>query len=193
MNPIELVTSYMQRNKIDFALTGAFAMSAWGIVRASQDVDFVVVTSKKNYEKILSFAKRRMLSVVESTSRQIILRDERTLFDYDFIFIHDIIIGRMYKNSKVKYVYGKKIKVVTPEDLIIGKLFRLVTSYNPNDISDILALATKNSLNANYLCSVIKRDAAVYNVLRNIVEEAKKYRYGNLNLLIGARRLSACL
>jgi len=195
MNPIKLITTYLQRNKVKFALTGAFAMSAWGVVRASQDIDFAVVASGKSHEKILNFAKKHALSVVESTERQIILRNEQTLFDYDFIFIHDTVTGRMYKNSRLKYVYGKKIKIASPEDLIISKLFRLVISYNHNDVSDILALATMNALNASYLCPLIRRDSAVYRVLRNIAEEAGKhrYRFGNLDLTAGARRLSACL
>lgn len=168
-------------------------MSVWGVMRASQDIDFVVVTSRQNYEKILNFARMYNLSVVERTERQITLRDEQTLFDYDFIFVRDIATERMYKNSKLKYMYGKKIRVVSPEDLIISKLFRLVVSYNHTDVTDILALATRNTLNAGYMCSVVKRDSALYNVLGNVVREAGKYRYGNLDLTTGARQLSDCL
>lgn len=115
------------------------------------------------------------------------------MFDYDFIFIHDIMTEQMYKNSKVKYAYGTRIRVVSPEDLIISKLHRLVISRNIYDASDILALASQNVLDARYLCSAVKRNDVLNRVLRDVIEEADTHRFGSYNLAVGAKRLSTCL
>lgn len=72
----ELITilDYLRDNKVEFAITGAAAMSVWGVIRASFDVDFVVVAAESNREKIIKFAKKMNLTVISNTENQITLR-----------------------------------------------------------------------------------------------------------------------
>jgi hypothetical protein len=38
----QLLIDFFEQEKIDYALIGAFALKAYGYVRATQDVDFIV-------------------------------------------------------------------------------------------------------------------------------------------------------
>ncbi|MBN1102930.1 MAG: hypothetical protein JXL84_05910 [Deltaproteobacteria bacterium] len=38
----ELLTAFFERQRVDYALVGAFALQAYGYARATQDVDFAV-------------------------------------------------------------------------------------------------------------------------------------------------------
>ena len=50
---IENLIHFFARKEIDFAVIGAFALKAYGYVRATQDVDFLV--RGKDQEKIIPF------------------------------------------------------------------------------------------------------------------------------------------
>lgn len=99
----------------------------------------------------------------------------------------------MYRNAKIKYAFGKRLKVVTPEDLIIGKLCKLVGFFNHDDARDILALATENALNTDYLCGKIRSDVKLKNALLKVVADAKSYRYRDFDLSFGTKQISVCL
>jgi len=38
----QLLINFFERERIDYALIGAFALKAYGYIRATQDVDFIV-------------------------------------------------------------------------------------------------------------------------------------------------------
>jgi hypothetical protein len=86
-----------------------------GVISASFDVDFVVVLSKMNRDKIIEFADKRNLTVISNTENQITLRNPETLLDYDFLFTTNKIMEAMYRNAKIKYAFGRRIEVVTPK------------------------------------------------------------------------------
>ncbi len=193
MRELATILGYLRENKIEFAITGAAAMSVWGVIRASFDVDFVVVLSKRNRDKIMDFAKKEGLAVISDTENQITLRDPETLFDYDFLFTTSKILEAMYRNAKSKRAFGRRIKIVTPEDLILGKLCRLVVSFNHDDARDILALAAVNVLDTDYLCEKLRENFPLQRALKKVVKNADAYRYKDFDLTLGARRLSICL
>jgi hypothetical protein len=193
MNEIVTLVDYLQRNKVPFALTGAPAMAAWGYGRASADIDFVVVVSERNYKKVREFGKRRNLTLVSDTPDQITLRDEGVLFDYDFLFTTNAIVRAMYENSAVKHAFGKRFRVVRAEDIILGKLFRMVVSYNLDDARDIIVLASITELDIRYLREKIKKSKELLQPLKKAIKNADQLRYKDFDLGIGAARLSACL
>lgn len=192
MNEIAEIIEYLQKNKVPFALTGAPAMAVWGYGRASEDIDFVVVVGERNHSKIIEFGESRDLTLVSDTPDQITLRDKKTLFDYDFLFTTNKIVDEMYQNAKAKTAFGKRFRVVRAEDIIIGKLFRMVTSYNHEDARDILVLATIRELDYEYLCKKINKSAELLRPLKDAIQNADKLRYKNYDLRIGASRLSNC-
>jgi hypothetical protein len=52
-NVLQLLANHFKQEKIDYALIGAFALKAYGYVRATQDVDFLV--RNKHQDKIIAY------------------------------------------------------------------------------------------------------------------------------------------
>jgi hypothetical protein len=48
----QLLIEFFERERIDYALIGAFALKAYGYVRATQDVDFIA--RQKDQKKIIA-------------------------------------------------------------------------------------------------------------------------------------------
>lgn len=192
MNEIAEIIDYLRKNNVPFALTGAPGMAVWGYGRASEDIDFVVVVGERNRNKIIEFGKGRNLVLVSDTPDQLTIRDMKTLFDYDFLFTTNKIVDEMYKNAKTKTAFGKRFKVVRAEDIIIGKLFRMVTSYSHVDALDILALATIREMDYAYLRKKFTKSTELLRPLKEAIQNADKLRYKDYDLRIGASRLSNC-
>ena len=54
-NILQLLANHFKQEKIDYALIGAFALKAYGYVRATQDVDFLV--RNKHQHKIIGYVE----------------------------------------------------------------------------------------------------------------------------------------
>ena len=192
MEEFTVVLDFLRENEVEYAITGAAAMSVWGVIRASFDVDFVLLDSESR-RRIVDFARGRGFDIILNMEGRVTLRDRSTLLEYDFLFARTEAMIEMCRNAKLKYAFGRRIRVAAPEDIILGKLWKMLESFNHDDARDILALATVSVLNMEYLCSRIKRSPALRAVLGRIVEDADSYRYKEMSLTDGAERLSTCL
>ncbi|MCL4457123.1 MAG: nucleotidyl transferase AbiEii/AbiGii toxin family protein [Nitrospirae bacterium] len=131
----------------DYALIGGLALSAWVRPRTTRDVDLVVIISKKiNWDDLISLIQTRLqkkVSVHKATPRMTI--QEKFSFMSGHIQVDIIGTGgfdlatEAIKNGVVAAVFGKNIKVATPEYLILLKLLPL----SGQDIIDIKGLAKK--------------------------------------------------
>ncbi|WP_333655463.1 nucleotidyl transferase AbiEii/AbiGii toxin family protein [Dissulfurispira sp.] len=131
----------------DYALIGGLALSAWVRPRTTRDVDLVVIISKKiNWADLISLIQTRLqkkVSVHKATLRMTI--QEKFSFMLGQIQVDIIGTGGFdlaadaIKNAVVADVFGKSIKVATPEYLILLKLLPL----SNQDIIDIKELAKK--------------------------------------------------
>ena len=131
----------------DYALIGGLALSAWVRPRTTRDVDLVVIISKKiNLDDLISIIQTRLqkkVSVHKATKRMTI--QEKFSFMSGHILVDIIGTGGFdlaadaIKNAVIADVFGKSIKVATPEYLILLKLLPL----SSQDIIDIKELAKK--------------------------------------------------
>lgn len=131
----------------DYALIGGLALSAWIRPRTTKDIDLIVVASKdikwKNVASIIETRLHKKVAVQKMTQRTHI--KEKLSFILGQIEV-DIISTKGFdlaeeaiKNSVVAKVFGKHIKVVVPEYLILLKLLPL----SSQDTIDIRALVKK--------------------------------------------------
>jgi hypothetical protein len=134
----------------DYALIGGLALSAWVRPRTTRDVDLVVIISKKiRWNDLVSIIQTRLqkkVSVHKSTPLTTI--QEKFSFMSGHIQVDIIGTGGFdlaadaIKNAVVANVFGKNIKVATPEYLILLKLLPL----SNQDIIDIKELAKKSNM-----------------------------------------------
>jgi len=131
----------------DYALIGGLALSAWIRPRTTKDIDIVIAVSKKiKWENIASIIETRLhkkVAIQKGTQRTNI--KEKLSFISGQLEV-DVINTRGFslaeeaiRNAVVTDVFGKNVKVVTPEYLILLKLLPL----SDQDTVDIKALIKK--------------------------------------------------
>lgn len=131
----------------DYALIGGLALSAWIRPRTTKDVDLAIVISKNfSWTDIVSIIETRLqkkIALHKGTQRMHI--KEKLSYVTGHIEVDVIstkgfeLAAEAIKKSVVAEVFGKKMKVVTPEYLILLKLLPL----SAQDAVDIKALSKK--------------------------------------------------
>lgn len=132
----------------DYALIGGLALSAWAEPRNTRDVDLVVGvaegTSWSQIAALIESRLRRRTVVKKGTLRTII--QEKISFASGPIEV-DLIGTRGFelaeeamRHALVTEVFGRKVRIVTPEYLVLLKLLPL----GPQDRIDIVALLKRS-------------------------------------------------
>jgi hypothetical protein len=131
----------------DYAMIGGLALSAWVRPRTTRDIDLVVAVSRKaDWSDIVSLIETRLGKKVATQKGS-----QRTNIKEKLSYVSgpievDVISARGFslaaeaiKQAVLAEVFDKKVKVVTPEYLILLKLLPL----SGQDVLDIKALAKK--------------------------------------------------
>jgi len=131
----------------DYALIGGLALSAWVRPRTTRDVDLAVIISKKiKWSDLISIIESRFqkrTAIHKATPRAIIKEKFSFMsghFQVDITGTKDFDLAvEAIKHAAVAEVFDKKIKVATPEYLILMKLLPL----SNQDSLDISMLSKK--------------------------------------------------
>lgn len=124
-NIFQGLIDFFKREKIDYALIGAFALKAYGYLRATQDVDFLV----------RSRDKERIIAQVESWGYKTIhcsegfshhLHPITKLGRIDFVYVKGDTADTILSETKLLLVLDAvHLPVVSPEHLVALKLFAM--------------------------------------------------------------------
>jgi len=118
----ELITDFFKKEKIDYALIGAFALYAYGYSRATQDIDFI--TKYKNQKKIVAFLESIGFETLNQTKGYSNHLHPIGSMRFDFVYISGDTADIVFQSIKKKNVFeDDDIPVVSPEHLIALKLF----------------------------------------------------------------------
>jgi hypothetical protein len=136
---IESLTQFFRMHSIDHALIGAFALKAYGYLRATQDLDFMV----------RSEAQDRIIHFLESLGYETIHRSEgysnhfhqlRNLGSIDFVYVQGDTAAAIFSEARPLLVFEDlTVPVVKPEHFIALKLFAVTNDPGrvDQDLSDI--------------------------------------------------------
>lgn len=127
---IENLISTLNKLKLKYAFTGAFAVSYYGEPRTSSDIDILI---EKNKNKLLTLTKLLTKQGYDITRTDVqkatqecshfpIFHKEKTFPYFDLKIACQTDETSAIKNSTTINYHGTKCKIVTPEDLIIKKL-----------------------------------------------------------------------
>ncbi len=116
---------FFAREEIDFALIGAFALKAYGYMRATQDVDFLV--RGKDQEKIGQFLETLGYETLyRSKGFSNHLHQLAGLGRIDFVYVEGETAEIIFSGTRDLLVLEDlSIPVVRPEHLIALKVFAL--------------------------------------------------------------------
>ncbi len=134
----------------DYALIGGLALSAWIRPRTTQDVDLVIAVAKNfKWSDIASIIETRLQKKIalHKGTQQMHIKEKLSFvagqIEVDVISTKGFeLAAEAIKKSVAAEVFGKKVKVVTPEYLILLKLLPL----SSQDAVDIKALSKKTDM-----------------------------------------------
>jgi hypothetical protein len=166
------IVKILEELKIPYAITGGYAVSIWGRIRSTLDIDIVVDLFEEKTQNLVSALKSfSKFGYVDISQIQDALRRKS-----EFNFIHEsgikvdfwIKSGELFakqelKRRRAKIIGGKKIYFVSPEDLILSKLIwhkKTGSDYQLKDVESIIRRQKK--LDWKY----IKRWAAIQSTLK---------------------------
>jgi len=138
----EFLVEDLSHEKIDFAVMGGLALQSAGIVRATRDIDLVVLSvHAPKIKKILRAKGYKLLH--ESEDILNFESEDRELGRVDFLLAHRKYTKEMLNRAQAKILFeGIKIKVLRNEDIIGLKV--QASSNDPSrylqDMADIKAL-----------------------------------------------------
>ncbi|MBM4339261.1 MAG: hypothetical protein FJ110_06935 [Deltaproteobacteria bacterium] len=119
------LTDFFKKEEIDYALVGAFALKAYGYLRATQDVDFLVRSNHQN----------KIIAYLESLGYETIYRSAgysnhvhplANLGRIDFIYVEEETANTIFSETKPLLLLDDiSVPVVRPEHLIALKVFAM--------------------------------------------------------------------
>lgn len=141
---LRFLVSEFDKNNIDYALIGGFALGILGIMRTTVDMDFLV--KKDDAEKVKSILEKhsyKCIFITENVSQYVSnISSQGTL---DFIHAFRPISLGMLKDKQQKIIYNGEmtIPVLKPEDIIGLKVQALANNpareeFEKNDIKSII-------------------------------------------------------
>jgi hypothetical protein len=168
--------------KIQYLLTGSFAVSSYGYPRATHDIDFVLEIGQN--------AKKQLMRAVSSLPRAYIqdksqLRDANLTFytlyhtetatKVDLWLVADQEFSAKWKRRHVTRIGKLEITLVSPEDLILTKLLWCKEVSSERHMRDCVGMwkVQKDKLDEAYLFAGAKI-LGVESLLKKVIE-TKEY------------------
>jgi hypothetical protein len=163
----------LNKCRIKYAFTGAFALSYYGHPRSSMDLDILVERNDKRLMNFVSLLKNEGFSISEDDVNRavgecshfaVFYKSYFPYFDFKVACKNDEV--KSLANSVTVSYRGVRCKVVSVYDLILKKL-------EWGDISDVKALLISyEDINIEKLLMYAKK-RNVYSKLKAILEEIK--------------------
>jgi len=138
---IKKLISLLNQLSVDYAFTGAFAVSYYGFPRLSADIDILIEKNKSNLLRLVSLlhgngydvTKMDVLKAIEECSHFPVFHKEKMFPYFDFKVACERDEVSSLDHCKTIDYHGLKCRIVSVEDLIIKKL-------EWNDIKDVEVL-----------------------------------------------------
>ena len=144
----EIITHSFKKENLKYAIIGGFALEAAGVMRATMDIDLLVLANDQNIIKSIMISNGYEL-VFESKEVITFIGSNDSLGRIDFLLAHRKYTLAMLERAQKKSVLQGRIKiyVVEPEDLIGLKIQAVANDqYRFNqDMADIQMILKNKS------------------------------------------------
>ncbi|MBI5681705.1 MAG: nucleotidyltransferase [Deltaproteobacteria bacterium] len=174
---LKIVTGRLESAGIPYMVSGSVAANFYAAPRMTRDIDIVIEISEKDTEKIFSLFSGDFYIDKEAIKNSLKSQGMFNVIHYEAIVKVDFIIRKNQEYSRIEFgrkrkiiFGGSSINIVSPEDLIISKLFWAKDSFSEIQIKDVKNLIkTVDELDMNYIKSWVKKLG-----LEDIFKEADK-------------------
>ena len=141
-----LLIDFFEKARVDYALIGAFALKAYGYVRATQDVDFLV--GYRDQDKIIRYLESSLgyETIYRSSGYSNHVHRLSGLGRIDFVYVKGATAESIFAETRRLLILDDlMLPVVKPEHLVALKVFAMKN--NPDralremaDIKELLSL-----------------------------------------------------
>lgn len=176
---LKLVVSRLEKLKIPYMLTGGLAVSFWGLPRTTHDVDIIIEAKREDKERIVDIFKKDFYisetAVIQAIERRFTfnLIHHKTGLKIDFWLAKENSFGRLeFKRRKNEEIFGKKIFIISPEDLILEKLLWYKKSESNRHLEDIESVLKIAKPDLNYIKNWAEQHSTI-KILGKILKDLK--------------------
>lgn len=172
---VKEIAKLLDKLKIEYVIVGGIAVSSWGNVRTTRDVDVILFLDMEDFSKLVEpFRNRNFLIREKEIKDALEEKSHFTIFDdlseyhIDAKGVYDENDLRTLKNRRKITLDDVKCYIASPEDTIANKL--LLTG--EQDIKDAMGIYVRqlNNLDMDYLIKTCKQ----LNVYNDFLEMKKR-------------------
>jgi len=148
MTLFDLVSEFTQKLDVPAILIGGFAVNYHGVMRQTQDVDFLMM--EQDYNKAQPLFEKAGCQEVIRNNLFARLENKKTLpMELDILFVDQETFEEILDEAETTEIGGKKFKVASLNHLLAMKLHAMKQNLRRRgfrDITDVLDLAEKNRI-----------------------------------------------
>jgi hypothetical protein len=122
---IDLLSGFFEREKLPFAVIGAFGLHAYGLTRATTDVDFVTDSAARSrLVRFLEANGYETLYASEGYSNH--LHQDSAFGRVDLVYVSGETGRRLFEGASSRsLVQGRRVPVPRPEHLVAMKVYAI--------------------------------------------------------------------
>jgi len=155
---LSIVTQALDDTGIAYMVTGSIAMNYYAIPRMTRDVDIVVELHRRDLDSFVELFKRDFYLNSDSIEEAIFNQEMFNIIHNKCVLKLDFIVKKEspyrvteFNRRRQVIIDGIPIWMVSPEDLILSKLFWAKDSKSEMQIGDVKNLLTAHNLDVQYI------------------------------------------
>lgn len=156
---LKLVCQSLEHANIPYMLTGSFAANFYAVPRMTRDIDIVIEILEPDMDKFLQafekdfYVDRNSIAEAVKYQRMFNIIHQNTVFKVDFIILKNSSYRHTEFQRKRQVSFNDaQIWIVSPEDLIVSKLFWAKDSLSEMQLKDVKnLLRTLKNLDTEYI------------------------------------------
>lgn len=165
MTPLEegliSLACFFNQRKIPYMIIGGVANIFWGVPRTTLDIDVTIQIKEKDYGSLIHDLKEENYFIRTKQPLEFIRKKKVLPVDtpgkmrVDLIFAALAYEMRAIRRARLEKVGGEKVRICSPEDLILHKII----SERPQDQEDVRGIIRRlgeKKLDRTYLDPLIK-------------------------------------
>ena len=172
----QLLIDFFERERIDYALIGAFALKAYGYTRATQDVDFIA--RQKDQKKIIAnLESLGFETLYSSTGYSNHLHPLSGMGRIDFVYVKGDTAESIFKEAvKILLFNNLTVPVVRPEHIVALKVFAMKNDPDRalREMADIKELLSLPEINLQEVQKYFKKYGQMERYYDIVGEKQKK-------------------
>ena len=156
---LKVVCQGLEKGGIAYMITGSIASSFYTVPRMTRDIDIVVEIKQENTESLVEIFQKDFYVDVEAVRAAIRMRGMFNIIHNQRVVKVDFIVRKDDPYRRLEFDRRRQVKmdetsvwIVSPEDLILSKLFWARDTLSEMQLTDVRnLLRTAKGLDKNYL------------------------------------------